>query len=172
VATAWLGFVGGLVGGAISGVAAALLAVYGNTRARRNTEAAIVRLERRSAFAELAVAFGSFIAVSLDLKYARSPQPGEDDDGDDRQLGEKDARASMLDLERASSQTNDKTVMTATADILTNYVNWRLSTGEGEEPTTWRTFWESCVSFKKLMRSELQTPITLASGREPSRDRR
>ena len=158
VATAWLGFVGGLIGGAISGVAAALLAVYGNTRARLTTEAAIVRLERRSALADLGVAFGSFIVVSLDLKYARLPQQGENDARDER-LRERDARTAMLDLERASSQTHDKAVIGAAGDILTNYVNWRLSAGGDEEPTTWRMFWESCVSLKNLMRSELQAPL-------------
>jgi hypothetical protein len=156
LATAWLGFLAGLIGGAISGVTAALLAVYGNTRSRRSVEAAVLALERRAAFADLAVALGSFIAASLDLRYAGSSQPDTVDEPDQEQPTEEAVRSAMIDLERASTQTKDALVAKLTAEVLGNYVTWRLAAAEGELPT-WRRFWESCVSLKKNTQSEVGT---------------
>jgi len=155
-ATAWLGFVAGLVGGAISGVTAALLAVYGNTRSRRGAEAAILGLEQRMAFADSAAALSTFIAASLDLRYARSSQQDAAHGPDEERLQETAVRSAMIDLERASAQTKDTSVVELTADVLANYVNWRLAAA-GEDVLTWRRFWESCVSLKRLVQSETGT---------------
>lgn len=158
LAAAWLGFFAGLIGGAISGVTAALLAVYGNTRARNSAETAILRLERRSAFERSAAALNSFLAASLDLRYASSPGDGHGHVTTGLGTVEDSARAALLALERASAQTNDETTLGMTADVLTNYVTWRVSASDGDELAAWRTFWESCVSLRKRIQSELRAP--------------
>lgn len=158
LATAWLGFLAGLIGGAISGAAAALLAVYGNSRSRRSAEAALIGLERRSAFADAALALGSLIAASLDLRYNHPAQGSAQNEARDARLVADSARAALIDLERASAQTKDEAALKLTAFVSATYLHWRMSASAVEELTSWRDFWESCVSLKKLVQAQLQVP--------------
>ena len=104
------------------------------------------------------MALGSLIAASLDLRYNQPAEGSAQIETRDARLVADSARAALLDLERASAQTKDEAALKLTAFVSASYLHWRMSASATEELTSWRDFWESCVSLKKLVQAQLRVP--------------